>query len=131
MRCTLIQDFVLIMLIFTAIPLEAQGQSDPFPIMSWGAPNGKTPTLQQLQELKDAGFNIWMEAEPSTGSMDDAGSIGIKTIVGLSWKPYVHGQRLFERAAYEADLNTGINNLNISNNITYFNFSGTVGQPCE
>ena len=43
-------------------------QSDPFPIMSWAAPNGKTPTLSQLQDMKDAGFNIWMEAEPSTGS---------------------------------------------------------------
>ncbi|MCH8272694.1 MAG: hypothetical protein IIB41_05520 [Candidatus Marinimicrobia bacterium] len=102
-------------------------QSDPFPIMSWAAPNGKTPTLSQLQDMKDAGFNIWMEAEPSTGSMDDAGSIGMKTIVGLSWKPYVHGQRLFERAAYETDSNSGINNLNISNDVTYFNFSGTVG----
>lgn len=127
MRCTLIQDFILIMLIFTAIPLEAQGQSDPFPIMSWAAPNGKTPTLSQLQDMKDAGFNIWMEAEPSTGSMDAAGSIGIKTIVGLSWKPYVHGQRLYKRAAYEADLNKGIGDDLISNDVTYFNFSGMVG----
>ncbi len=94
----------------------------PFPIVAYG---GNPYLITDNLNIATAGFNVRLGDD-----IDGAWANGIKSIVGVSFKPWVNAQGLNGRYAYEADLNLwdfGASQLKSHDMIVFFDQAGYIG----